>query len=100
MSVSKSPPNTRIHTLAPELGKDLGRRLRYLRAQLGVTQSELAQRTAMGRAYISKVEHGKILPRYATLVRMAVSLGVEVEDLVRSSSCQTRSGNVPDRAHS
>lgn len=62
----------------------LGRRLRFLRAQLGVTQHELAERASISRPLISALENGKTaLPRYLTLVRLAASLEVDVADLVR-----------------
>lgn len=48
MSTLKAPPQASVNATALSLGKDLGRRLRYLRAQLGITQRELAQRAAMG----------------------------------------------------
>jgi transcriptional regulator with XRE-family HTH domain len=68
--------------LASELARALGRKLRYLRAQSGFTQAELSTRAAMGRAYLSKLERGKLLPRYLTLVRLAACLGVTPGELV------------------
>jgi transcriptional regulator with XRE-family HTH domain len=67
---------------ASELAKKLGRRLRYLRARNGVTQAELSKKAATGRAYLSKLERGKILPRYLTLARLAASLGVHPAELL------------------
>jgi transcriptional regulator with XRE-family HTH domain len=68
---------------ASELARALGRKLRYLRAQSGFTQGELSRMVPMGRAYLSKLERGKILPRYLTLVRLAACLGVAPAELVR-----------------
>ena|ERR1035437_4372462 len=68
---------------ASELARSLGRKLRYLRAQSGYTQSELSKDLGMGRAYISKLERGRVLPRYITLVRLAACLGVSPAELVR-----------------
>jgi transcriptional regulator with XRE-family HTH domain len=67
---------------ASELARTLGRKLRYLRSQSGLTQAELSKRVFMGRAYLSKLERGKILPRYITLVRLAACLGVSPAELV------------------
>ena len=101
MSTLKAPPQANVNATALSLGKDLGRRLRYMRARLGITQCELARRTTgMSRAYLSKLEHGKILPRYTTLVRLAAALEVDVADLVRTSSRQTNSANVTEQAQS
>jgi transcriptional regulator with XRE-family HTH domain len=86
MSANKSRLPSCIDEPGPELGRALGRRLRYLRAQLGITQLQLSQESRIGRAYLSRLENGRILPRYATLVRVAEGLGVEVADLVRSST--------------
>jgi transcriptional regulator with XRE-family HTH domain len=61
----------------------LGRRVRYLRAQLGLTQQELAGRVQIDRSYVSRVERGLLLPRLATLVQLAASLNVSVSELVR-----------------
>jgi transcriptional regulator with XRE-family HTH domain len=65
-----------------QLARSLGRRLRYLRAQTGLTQFELGRKASMDRAYISRLERGRILPRYAALVRLARSLGVSVAVIV------------------
>lgn len=90
-----------------ELAKNLGRRLRYLRAQSGVTQSELSNRAATSRAYLSKLERGKILPRYFTLARLAACLGVHPVELVRDEaghprdkSLVSRVADVPQQTHS
>lgn len=66
-----------------ELARHLGRRLRYLRAQLGITQAELAQRAATDRGHLSRTEAGKSLPHFATLARLASPLGVGLAELVR-----------------
>jgi transcriptional regulator with XRE-family HTH domain len=71
-----------VNSLGNQLARSLGRRLRYLRAQTGLTQSELGRKASMDRAYISRLERGRILPRYAALVRLASSLGVSVAVIV------------------
>jgi transcriptional regulator with XRE-family HTH domain len=80
----------------------MGWRLRYLRAQNAITQAELSRRAAVGRAYLSKFECGKILPRYLTLARLAACLGVEPGELVRGeasrqgdASRDSKAANVP-----
>jgi len=76
------PLNQKRTTL--EAARHLGRRLRFLRAQLGVTQNQLAERASISRPLISALENGKAaLPRYLTLVRLAASLEVDVAELVR-----------------
>ena len=73
-----------------ELARHLARRLRYLRAQVGITQEELAARAGVDRARLSKMETGKSLPCLATLARLADSLGVGLADLVRAAPDPTR----------
>jgi len=72
----------RVNFLGNQLARNLGRRLRYLRAQTGMTQLELGRKASMDRAYISRLERGRILPRYSALVRLASSLGVSVAVIV------------------
>ncbi len=75
-----------ISPSASELARHLGRRLRYLRAQHGITQIELSSRAQMGRAYLSRLENGRILPRYFTLARLAACLGVHPTELMRGET--------------
>jgi transcriptional regulator with XRE-family HTH domain len=67
-----------------KLAQTLGRRLRFYRSRLGVSQQELANRASLARSYLSALERGKAgLPRLLTLVRLATSLEVKVAVLVR-----------------
>lgn len=83
-----------------EVAKQLGRRLRFLRAQAGLTQEQLAEGAEVGRPYLSALENSRAsLPRYATLVRLASSLGVEVADLVRCPSEIRKATDVDKPGH-
>jgi transcriptional regulator with XRE-family HTH domain len=80
---------------APKLAQTLGRRLRFYRARLGVSQQELAHRASLARSYLSALERGKAgLPRLLTLVRLATSLEVEIAELVRQSGDEHKPLNV------
>jgi transcriptional regulator with XRE-family HTH domain len=79
----------RVDIRENQLAKNLGRRLRYLRAQTGLTQLELGRKASMDRAYISRLERGRILPRYAALVRLANSLGVSVAVIVEQTPARS-----------
>lgn len=48
------------------------------RRQLGITQSELAQRTGIAQGAISRIESGKANPSIKTLTRLADGLGMNV----------------------
>lgn len=62
--------------------KALGRRVRTLRDERGLTQDQLAQLSGLHRTYISHVERG----RNASLLnafKLAQALGLELADLTR-----------------
>jgi transcriptional regulator with XRE-family HTH domain len=57
-------------------------KLRSVRERLFVTQEELAERTGMSRATISRIESGQQRPRISTVRRLAAALGVSPEELI------------------
>lgn len=57
-------------------GARLGRRLRALRLEAGLTQAELAKRTGIHRPNIARVEAGRHTPSLETLARLASAIGV------------------------
>lgn len=65
-----------------EIGHHVGRRLRELRQQAGLTQPELGERAHMAAAEISKIENGRRTPTLETLERLTRALGVAVQDVV------------------
>ena len=54
----------------------LGKRLRQLRLEAGLTQAELARRTGIHRPNIARVEAGRHTPSLETLSRLATAIGV------------------------
>jgi transcriptional regulator with XRE-family HTH domain len=62
--------------------EQLGRNLRRLRTAAGLTQMELANRSEMDMAEISRLERGQRTPRLDTMVRVAEALDLTIEDLV------------------
>jgi transcriptional regulator with XRE-family HTH domain len=56
--------------------------LRQVRERLFVTQAELAQRTGIAEATLSRIENGLQRPRISTVRRIAEALGVGPEALV------------------
>jgi putative molybdopterin biosynthesis protein len=57
--------------------------LRAARAQLGISQAELAHRAGVTRQAVSAIESGKATPTMAVALRLARVLGRRVDDLFR-----------------
>ena len=49
------------------------------RKEVGMTQSELAQRAGTTKSYISKIENGAIEPSVGLFFRLISSLGLRIE---------------------
>lgn len=60
----------------------LGNRIRQIRLEKQLTQSELAERCECNRNYISMIERGERNPSYKSLVMIANGLDVKVTELV------------------
>lgn len=69
-------------SMETDLGKRLGKRLRELREQRGLTQTEFATLSGKAVETISNMERGKTIPGLLTLDQFAKRLGVGLEDLV------------------
>ena len=59
----------------------LGRRIRELRDELGLTLEQANERTKVDWKHLQKIEAGKINLTVATLVRVADGFGVALADL-------------------
>lgn len=57
-------------------------KLREVRLRQMVTQAELAQRTGIMEATISRIENGTQRPRISTIRKLAAALGVSTDELV------------------
>ncbi len=57
-------------------------RLREVRERKLVTQEELAERSGVTRANISRLENGLQRPRIGTARRLAAALGVTADELI------------------
>lgn len=95
----KEPPLG--NDIATAHAKQIAHRLKFLRAQVGLTQQQLAQRAHVGRSFLSALENARAaLPRYMTLVRLATGLEVEVADLVRRPPRREDASNVKEPGQS
>ena len=63
--------------------KRLGRVLRTLRKEMGLTQEELSEKARVERSYLAKLESGaKVNPSLEVLKRLAKALRVDVTALL------------------
>lgn len=60
----------------------LGNKLRQLREERGLTQSELADQVGIVTSFISLMEHGERQPSIDTLAKLADVLGVGIDELM------------------
>jgi ribosome-binding protein aMBF1 (putative translation factor) len=72
----------RINKQASDSAENVGCHIRNKRMDIGVTQTELAERTGLDQALISKLEKGKHQPRFGTLSKYAKGLNLTVTDLL------------------
>lgn len=65
------------------LALKIGRRIRELREEAGLTMEQLAYTSELGsKGHLSNLEKGLVMPTVATLETIAEGLGVLVADLV------------------
>ena len=70
----------------------MGKRIRELRRQKGLTQEELGERAGISYKYLGSIERGQENPSFKHLVRLAKALSVSMDELFRFSHLE------PDRA--
>jgi transcriptional regulator with XRE-family HTH domain len=73
-------------------GANFGERLRELRVERNLTQTELAQRCGSNRPFISNLERGVKVPSLTMVLRLAEALECRVYDLVKVFDGSTRHG--------
>ena len=61
----------------------LGKRIAYYRKAQQLTQAKLAAIGGIPSKHLSDIETGRKVPRITTLARLAVGLGVTIEELVK-----------------
>jgi transcriptional regulator with XRE-family HTH domain len=66
----------------------LGRAVRLLRDEKGISQVQLAEATGFMQSWISHVERGRRNPSWSNVIRLAEGLGVSVSELTkRAEAC-------------
>ena len=63
--------------------KELGKVLRAKREAKGLTQVELAHKSGLDRNYIGMVERGERNPSYLSLQKIALGLGLTVDEMIK-----------------
>ena len=61
----------------------LGHNLKRVRTTKQMSQGDIARALDVDKGYISNIENGKKNPTLSTLTRLAESLGVGVDDLIK-----------------
>ena len=61
----------------------LGRRLSALREQRGLSQTQLADLSEIGRAHLSQIENGAVAARIDTLYAIANALEMTLSELLK-----------------
>ncbi|KHE72644.1 helix-turn-helix domain-containing protein [Halobacillus sp. BBL2006] len=64
-----------------QVRKTIGRQIRNLRIELGLSQEELAFRVGIDRTYIGRIERGIANPKASLIYRMAYELKVEPAEI-------------------
>lgn len=70
-----------MHNGLNQLFTNLGEKIRLKRSQLGMTQSDLAQKARINRTYICEIERGHRNISIMTLYSLAEALGLETSEL-------------------
>lgn len=65
-------------------------RLRRLRAERFVSQAELAEKSGVGTTTIARIELGQVVPRAATVRKLAAALDVQPADVMSPSELLER----------
>lgn len=61
----------------------LGKNLKQIRTQKGMTQGDIVRALGVSRSFVSNIENGKTNPTLSTIKRIADALGVSVDRLLK-----------------
>ena len=68
--------------MSPITDETIGANIRAVRTKLNVTVTALAERTALNKSTISKIETGRVSPPVSTLARIAQALNVPLAEFL------------------
>lgn len=66
-----------------ESAKKLGRNMRRIRLEKGMTQGDICRKLKLDRAYVSNLENGKKNPTLATIEKIAKALYAPIEEFFK-----------------
>jgi len=66
-----------------KVSKQFGDNLKRLRLAKGMSQTDLGEKLAVDKGYISTLESGKTNPTLSTIGKLAKALGVTVSELTK-----------------
>ena len=66
-----------------KISEQLGKNMKRIRAQKGMSQGDIARALEVDRGYISNIENGKKNPTIATIQKLANALGVSADELLK-----------------
>jgi len=66
-----------------EIYNVVGRRIKEIRAKLGITQEKLAELTGLSVAFIGQIERGQNRASLATIQKVADSMQIKVSELFK-----------------
>lgn len=69
----------------------VGKQVKRLRSELGLTQDVLSERCGIYRTYLSRIEAGHANPTLLVLIALASTLGVHVSELFNDEVLQAPS---------
>jgi transcriptional regulator with XRE-family HTH domain len=75
----------------------IGDRLQALRKERNLSQGDIEKRTGLLRCYLSRVEHGRTVPSFGTLERLAHAFKVPLYQLFYEGDEPPKLANLPRR---
>jgi len=66
-----------------DMRKIVGRNVRRIRLEAGLTQEQFAERSGFAQQYVSSLENGRRNPTVVTIYELATALDVTPIDLLR-----------------
>ncbi len=61
----------------------LGRNLKRIRTQKGISQGEISRTLDVDKGFVSNIENGKTNPTLATIAKLAKALDVSTDELLK-----------------